>query len=54
MMKPKGNDNKIRTSIFVTREHFEYINRYAADLNVSIAWVVRHAIDYWIRNRRKT
>ena len=53
MGRPKGKDNKIRASIFISKEHLGYINHYAADLNVSLSWVVRHAIDYWIRKRKE-
>jgi predicted DNA-binding protein len=42
----------IRTSTSIPQEHYEQLENIAQENKVSVAWVVRDAIDKYLQNRK--
>ena len=42
---------KVRASVSFTRDHYELLERIAAEKKVSVAWVVREAVEGYLSDR---
>ena len=53
MKRDKGDSEKgtVRTSVSLPREHYEILANLAEENRVSVAWMVRDAVERYVEDR---